>query len=305
MSECALKMAGVDKRYGRRKALDRLDLSVPRGSVCGLVGSNGAGKTTAMAVAAGLLRAERGTVDLLGCGPFRSLQHSGKVALLPQDTELPLQCRVNGLLAYYAELQGMARSEARRAVAEVVEWVHLVDRGSSTIRSLSHGMRRRVLIAQAFLGFPELVMLDEPLSGLDPKEVVNIRGLLQAHGGERTIVISSHNLHEIERVCDHVVFIENGRRVRQDTMAVVTGREHVITYRCGRGDVPLDAIRAQLPKVVLDCDRKQALTCRYTRDDGSVAHVNAVVLNCLLTAGVEILEVRQGSELEQAYMAQN
>lgn len=300
----ALEMAGVVKRYGRRNALDGLDLSIPRGSVCGLVGSNGAGKTTAMGVAVGLLRCGRGEVNLLGAGPFRTASHAGKVALLPQDTDLPLQCRVTEILVYYAELQGMSRPEARRAASEATEWVHLADRADSKISSLSHGMRRRLLIAQAFLGDPELVLLDEPLSGLDPKEVVNIRGLLRRHGNERTIVISSHNLHEIERVCDHVVFIEKGRRVRQDSMAVVTGQEHVLSYRCGRGGPPLDAIRGRLPSVVIETGDEGTFVCRYTEADGTAAAVNAAVLQCLLDARVEILEVRQGSELESAYLAQ-
>ena len=303
MNDSALRMVGLVKRFGRRRALDGLDLSIPRGAVCGLVGSNGAGKTTAMSVAAGLLPPDAGTVDVLGSGPFNPDCHAGRVALLPQDTELPSQSRVSQILVYYAELQGMSAAAARHAAAEVIDEVHLADRSNSTIHSLSHGMRRRVLIAQAFLGNPELVLLDEPLSGLDPKEVVNVRSLLQRHRGERTTVISSHNLHEVEVVCDYVAFIEDGKRVRQDAMSVVTGREHVLAYHIGGGQFPLEAIRVLLPNVVLEKEDGNSLLCRYTREDGTPADINAAILSCMLSAGVEILEVRLGGELETAYLA--
>jgi len=305
----ALELNKVVKHYGRRRALDGLSLRVPAGTVFGLVGSNGAGKTTTLAVAAGMLRRRAGEVNLLELGPFDPVKHAGRVALLPQDTQLPPQSRVRELLAYYAELQGMTPVQARACADEVVAWVHLSDRANSKIRALSHGMKRRVMIAQAFLGDPELVLLDEPLSGLDPREVVNIRNLLRQRRGRQTIVISSHNLHEIERVCDHVAFIEDGRTVRQDSMDAVTGRQHVLSYRLGEGALPIERIRRALPSAVLEVVEGepsggpgQVLVCRYSGTDGDAAAVNAVVLAVLLKAAVEIVEVRRGSELEQAYL---
>ena len=312
MSEFALELRGVTKYYGRRKALDGLDLAVPTGSVCGLVGSNGAGKTTTMAVATGMLRARDGTINVLGQGPFDPAVHTGRVALLPQDTELPRVARVRELLIFYAELQGMDRCRARACASEILEWVHLADRADSTIRSLSHGMRRRLMLAQAFLGEPELVLLDEPQSGLDPREVANVRSLLQERRGRQTILISSHNLHELERICDHVAFIENGRALRMDTMAAVTGREHVLQFRLGRGAVPVEELCRRLPAAVFEWpeaklqapDAEGTLLCRYAEADGSAAAINGAVLKALLDAGVEVLEVRRGSELEAAFLGQ-
>jgi ABC-2 type transport system ATP-binding protein len=307
----ALELNNVVKYYGRRRALDGLSLQVPTGTVFGLVGSNGAGKTTALTVSVGMLRRRSGSVDLLSLGPFDPVRHAGRVALLPQDTQLPPQSRVRELLVYYAELQGMTPARARSCADDVVEWVHLSDRADSQIRSLSHGMKRRVLIAQAFLGDPELILLDEPLSGLDPREVANIRNLLRQRRGRQTIVISSHNLHEIERVCDHVAFIENGRTVRQDSMDAVTGLRQILSYRLGEGALPLEQIRAALPSAVLEVaptdtvDRAaQSLVCRHAGTDGGAPAVNAAVLSALLDAGIDILEVRQGSELESAYLDQ-
>ena len=122
---CALEFKGVTKNYGSRRALDGLDLAVPRGAIFGLVGSNGAGKTTALAVSVGLLRRDAGTVSLLGEGAFDPERHAGRVTLLPQDSRLPLHARVEDLLWFYGRLQGLSEGTLRESIDEVLEWVHL------------------------------------------------------------------------------------------------------------------------------------------------------------------------------------
>ncbi len=306
----ALELVGVSKRYGRRWALARLDLTVPRGAVFGLVGSNGAGKTTCLTVAAGIIRPTGGKVDVLGNGAFSPQTHAGRVSLLPQDTDLPPVSRVGELLLYYAELQGIARAAAHQMVNEVLDWVHLSDRRDSAVRTLSHGMKRRVMIAQAFLGNPELILLDEPLSGLDPKEVVNIRNILCERRGHQTIVISSHNLHEIERICDHLAFIEKGRRIRQDSMANVTGKRQVVIIQVGPGTVPVDPLRQALPGVTVEVavarpgeEGGHRIAFRYGGGELEAPDVNARALPVLLEHGLGVVEINRGDELESAYLA--
>jgi len=302
--ETVLKFEGVKKRFGKCRALDGLDLSVPRGSAFGLVGSNGAGKTTSFSVAVGLERHNEGAIDILGEGLFNPGLHSGRVSVMPQDTQFAPYARVNELLALYAHLQGIKGSDIQRSVAEVLEWVHLSDRAGAQIRTLSHGMRRRVVIAQAFLGSPELVLLDEPMSGLDPREVVNMRKLLCSRPGHQTVVISSHNLHEIERICDHVAFIEKGRLVRQARMDEMTGRSHSLTFVLGATDrIDLVAIRKALPEYVFELDDGSVLVCRYSGEGAAVHMVNERVLSYLLSIKAEIHEVRKGSGLESVYIS--
>jgi ABC-2 type transport system ATP-binding protein len=154
--EYAIESTALVKRYGARRALDGLTLSVPRFAVLGLVGPNGAGKTTWMMSVAGLLHLHGGTMNLLGGGPFDPAVHSGRVTLLPQDSELPLESRPIDLLTHYGLLQGLTRREAERSASTMLQEVHLGDRLTATVRSLSHGMRKRVMIAQCFIGFPEL-----------------------------------------------------------------------------------------------------------------------------------------------------
>ena len=242
----ALETRGLVKRYGRRRVLDGFTLAVPRGAVLGLVGANGAGKTTWMMTVAGLLRPASGTIDILGNGPFDAAVHAGRFALLPQDSELPLEATPAGLFYRFGRLQGLSANEARRSAAEVLAAVNLADRAKSSIRSLSHGMRMRVRVAQCFLGKPELVLLDEPLNGLDPLEADRLRRFIRAHAGRQTIVVSSHNLHDVEQLCTHVAFVENGRVTRMDTLSELTrGRSLESVFLAQAEDAPQEASPAE------------------------------------------------------------
>jgi ABC-2 type transport system ATP-binding protein len=297
-----LVMEQVVKRYGRTRALDGLDLEVPAGSVFGLVGSNGAGKTTAMAVTVGLLHAAGGTINLLGEGPFHASRHAGRVTLLPQDSRFPPHARVRQLLCFYARLQGLGAAEIERNVDELLDWVHLQDRRHAAIRTLSHGMNRRVAIAQAFLGQPELVLLDEPLSGLDPREAARVREMIRLRRGRQTIVISSHILGDIEAVCDSVAFIERGRRIRQDTLDTIVRRSHRVTYTVARGPVPLEALRQALPDVVWEASPDGLeVTAAFTAPH-SAEELNALTVDLLVRAGAGVMEIRRGSDLESEYL---
>lgn len=300
----ALELLGVVKHYGRRRALDALDLEVPAGSIFGLVGSNGAGKTTSMAVTVGLLRTSAGTVNLLGEGPFQPERHRGRVSLLPQDSRLPLHARVGELLLFYGRLQGLTAQDAARGADSVLELVHLADRRDQAVRTLSHGMLRRLTIAQAFLGSPELVLLDEPLSGLDPREAARIRGLIEAMRGRQTIVISSHNLRELEALCDRVAFIEDGRLVRTGLMDKVVRRHHRLTYTIACGSMPMAELQAAAPGATFEADADgRNLTVVFDDAQTRTEEVNATVLPVLFKAGVGVLEIRRGSDLESEYLA--
>ena len=307
MSNAVLEFRGVVKRYGRRTALDGLDLAVERGVILGLVGSNGAGKTTALLAAAGLIRPTRGEIRVFGNGAFDPARQAGRLSLVPQDSDLPRHATVRSLLHFYGRLQGLTAREAEGAALAMLERCHLADRAGSTIRALSHGMRKRVMLAQALIGEPELVLLDEPMSGLDPVEVANVRGILTDRRGRQTIVMSSHVLTEVERMCDRVAFIERGSCQRQDSVAELLGRLQVLRYVLGAGAVPVEDLRALLPDAdfaapdALATDRERVLVCRFG-DGRPVEEINALVLECLLRRGVGVREIRRGGELEDAYL---
>ncbi len=294
----ALRLTGVKKAYGRNQALAGLDLEIPKGVVCGLVGPNGAGKTTTFGVVGGVLEPDEGSVDLLGLGPFDPALHGGRVTLLPQDCELNPHTSVGDLLVFYGRLQGMSRDRARKEAERCLDLVDLGERRQHGIKQLSHGMRRRVAVAQALLGEPELVLLDEPTSGLDPDQVVRLRDVFRAQRGQRTLIISSHILSELEAACDFVVMMELGRRVLQGSMEEVTRVGHRVTY-VHRGELDLGALRGALPDLSVELD---GVLVVQGPPGVEVGAINRAVLPWLLAHDVEVLEVRRGQSLEQRWL---
>ena len=298
----ALATRDLVKRYGRRRALDGFSLSVPRGAMMGMVGANGAGKTTWMMAVAGFLRLSAGDIDLLGRGPFDAAVHSGRFAILPQDSELPLEARPADLLYRYARMQGFSQEAARRSAAGMLAAVNLSDRARSSVRSLSHGMRIRVRLAQCFLGSPELVLLDEPLNGLDPVEADRIRRFLRARRGRQTIVVSSHNLHDIETLCTHVAFVEKGRVARTATLEAITGETGRVACTLAAEPKDMDALAAAVPGATFAwTEETRTLVCTFDDSAIDAGAVNRKLLPALL-AQTDVLSVTCGLSLEQAFL---
>ncbi len=297
MSRFALRLAGVRKRYGKTVALDGLTLDVPRGSVMGLVGPNGAGKTTTFGIVSGAVRPDAGTVDVLGTGPFDPDRHAGRVTVLPQDCELNPHSSCQEILTFYARLQGL-RDPAREA-KRVLEVVRLTDRARSRVRQLSHGMKRRLAVAQALLGDPELVLLDEPTGGLDPHLVVEMRDVLREQRGARTLVVSSHILSDLEATCDHVAFIEAGRVTKSGPTDELMGRAGLVSVRLA-APVALEAVAEVLEGRAPRVEGEWLTYALLEGEDAPDAH--AALIPKLVAAGARVVELRLGRSLEAAYL---
>lgn len=300
MSRFALRLKGVIKRYGKTRALDGLTLDVPSGALMGLVGPNGAGKTTTFGVVSGAVRADAGQVDVLGQGAFDPVRHAGRLTVLPQDCALNPSSSARQILSFHARLQGLTLQAATREADRVLDLVHLADRAGARVGQLSHGMKRRLAVAQALLGDPELVLLDEPTGGLDPHLVVAMREILSAQRGLRTVVVSSHILADLEATCDHVAFLEDGRCTRSGPVAEVTRRGALVRVQLAE-PMALAAFEAVLagrePSIEGD-------VLRYQLHEGEdPAEVQRALLPQLLDAGAAILEIRLGESLEAAYMS--
>ena len=288
------------KRYGRRHALDGFTLAVPALSVTGLVGRNGAGKTTWMMTVAGFVVPTSGEINILGRGPFDAAIHSGRLSILPQDSELPLDGRPRELLIRYARLQGLSRSAAVKASETLLEAFNLTDHAKKPIRALSHGMRKRVMVAQAFIGDPDVVLLDEPLSGLDPVEADRMRAFIRSRRGKETIVISSHQLDDIQKLCTHVAFVSDGKVDRIDTLAAITSRSGRIVYGLRRRPDDLAALEQCVAGLAVTWQEdRMELTAEF---DAALPpeEVNAKLLPALIPFG--LVSVFPGRTLEQAYL---
>ena len=289
----AIVTRNLVKRYGRARALDGFTLAVPFGATLGLVGRNGAGKTTWMMTVAGLVRPDEGQIDLLRRGPFDAGRHAGLVTILPQDSELPLEASPRELLVRYARLQGLSAAAAETDA--LLAAFNLTDKARRPVRTLSHGMRKRVMIAQAFIGRPQVVLLDEPLSGLDPEEAARMRRYFRTWRGRATLVVSSHHLDDVERLCSHVAFVASGRVERMETLASLTAGFGRVVYRLARRPDGLDE-----PGVTFAWDDERGELTADAPSAVSVEELNARLLPRLVPFGV--MAVSPGRSLEEVYL---
>jgi ABC-type multidrug transport system ATPase subunit len=200
----------LSKQYGNKLALDAVSLTLTQGAPIALVGPNGAGKTTLFSLLCGYIQPTNGSISILGHKPgSKALQ--GLLSALPQDAALDPNFSIVSQLQFFAQLQGMTTKAAKLEALRVLALVDLTDSAEAKPKSLSHGMSKRVSIAQALMGSPKIVLLDEPTAGLDPANAKKIRQIVKDLSGNTTFVISSHNLDELEKLCDQVVYLEHGK----------------------------------------------------------------------------------------------
>ena len=202
----------LTKRYGKRLAVDDVSLTIARGEVMGLLGPNGSGKTTLLRVLAGYLHPTAGTARIADIDVVAdSLRARRRVGYVPEDAPLYPGMTAREFLTFMGRLKGLGAAAASAAVDATAERLGLSAVGGVQIGKLSHGYRQRVAIAQALLADPDLLILDEPTNGLDPRQMIEVRGLIRSLAGERTILVTSHILTEIEKVADRVAILLAGR----------------------------------------------------------------------------------------------
>ena len=211
-----IEVQRLTKHYGPITAIRDVSFSVAPGEIVGFLGPNGAGKSTTMRILACFMPASSGTAQVAGHDVFReSLEVRRRIGYLPESVPLYGDLRVAPYLDFVAEVKGVGRAERRRRVAEVMERCLITDVQHRLIGRLSKGYRQRVGLAQAILGDPEVLILDEPTLGLDPKQITEIRSLIKSFAGRHTVILSTHILPEVSMVCGGVVIINKGSIVAQ------------------------------------------------------------------------------------------
>jgi ABC-2 type transport system ATP-binding protein len=227
-----LQVRGVSKTYGQIRALTDIDLEVPAGGIFGIVGPNGAGKTTLFSILCGFLGADKG--EVIVAGNVVRPNHpppGGMLTILPQDARFLPSVPLGKQLRFYAELTGLDRRAAETEVRRVLEMVGLPEVYGRLGSTLSHGMYKRVGIAQAFIGSPRVIILDEPTAGLDPHAAREIHHQLRSITSSQTVIVSSHNLSEIEDLCNAVAILKQGRVARVSTMESLLSQATEVSFR--------------------------------------------------------------------------
>jgi ABC-2 type transport system ATP-binding protein len=208
----------LTKHYGPVTAIQDVSFSVEKGRIVGFLGPNGAGKSTTMKILSCFMPATSGTARVAGYDVFsQSLEVRRRIGYLPENAPLYADLSVAAYLDFVAEIKGVGRGARRGRVADVMERCFVSDMQNRLIGKLSKGYRQRVGLAQALLGDPEVLILDEPTIGLDPKQISEIRALIRSLAGQHTVILSTHILPEVSMVCDGVIIINRGRIVAQGT----------------------------------------------------------------------------------------
>lgn len=213
-----IEVRNLVKKYGNHLAVDHLNFTVESGQIYGFLGPNGAGKSTTMNIMTGYLGATEGEVLINGHNILDEPEAAKHfIGYLPEMPPLYVDMKVREYLTFVAELKKIPKAQREEQIDKVIHMVQLDDVEERLIRNLSKGYKQRVGLAQAILGFPEIIILDEPTVGLDPKQIIEIRQLIRELAKEHTVILSSHILAEIQEVCDYIMIISKGHLVASDT----------------------------------------------------------------------------------------
>ena len=213
-----IEVKNLVKRYGDHIAVDHLSFHVDKGQIYGFLGPNGAGKSTTMNIMTGYIASTEGEVLIDGHNILEEPEKAKKcIGYLPEQPPLYFDMTVGEYLKFAADLKKIPKNERKDQVEDVMEMVGITQMKDRLIKNLSKGYKQRVGLAQAILGYPDIIILDEPTVGLDPKQIIEIRSLIKKLSEKHTIILSSHILSEISAVCDYVMIINHGKLVASDT----------------------------------------------------------------------------------------
>jgi ABC-2 type transport system ATP-binding protein len=216
--ETLIEVKNLVKKYGNHLAVDHLNFTIEEGHIYGFLGPNGAGKSTTMNIMTGYLGATEGEVLINGHDILKEPEEAKKqIGYLPELPPLYMDMTVREYMEFAAELKKIPKAKRAESIDDVEKLVKIKDVEKRLIKNLSKGYRQRVGLAQAVLGFPEIIILDEPSVGLDPKQIIEIRELIRKLAKKHTVILSSHILAEVREVCDYIMIISKGKLVASDT----------------------------------------------------------------------------------------
>lgn len=287
----ALKITGLKKKYGKKVALKSLNITVPKNTVYGFVGENGAGKTTTFSILGGFLSADEGKFEL-----------NGKMGMLPQDARFAVGRKIGEQLSFLAHLIGVPGKEVEKEVRRVLKIVELEDQFKLPVHKCSHGMYKRVGIAQALLGDPEILLFDEPTAGLDPRHAYDVRRLIKSLNANKTVVISSHDLSEIAQMCDYVAIIHQGEMRFEGPVSTLTQQDSAVNLKLSKKPDIKALEKLKEVKSVGWIEGKKVCHIEYNGEQLSLEQVNETLIKRLLKEKIGIRSITPGKSLEGEFL---
>lgn len=305
-----IEVSGLTKYYGDKMGVENVSFTINKGEVVGLLGPNGAGKSTIMKMLTGYLMPTAGSITIDGIDAIdKPKEAAAKIGFMPEIPPLYMDMVVEEYLTFASEIKGVKKSERKAMVAKVMETASVVNVKDRIIKNLSKGYRQRVGLAQALVGMPEILILDEPTVGLDPKQIAEFRTLLSELSKNHTIILSSHILSEINMVCEKIIIINRGRIVAEDTTVHletegIKGDEFMLRLRANEKQALSVVAAVKGVKSVESCpdavaDTKCCCLIVTGEDDETRVRLNTA----LYKAEMPIMElVNRRMTLEQAFL---
>jgi ABC-2 type transport system ATP-binding protein len=298
----------LTKYFGLLAAIDDVTFRVEKGEILGFLGPNGAGKSTTMRILAGFFPATEGRARVAGYDVFEEpLEAKRRVGYLPESPPLYTEMTVDSYLRFVARVKAVKSSDLKTRMEYVKERCGLVHEGKRLIKHLSKGYRQRVGLAQALIHNPEVLILDEPTIGLDPKQIIEVRELIKSLGGDHTVILSTHILPEVSMTCERVIIINNGRIVAVDTPQNLTnqlsGGQRIEVEVSGPLE-GLERVLQRLPQVRLS-KPPQAVdgNHRLSLESEGSQEIRHLVARSLIESGFEVYQLqREGMTLEEVFL---
>lgn len=256
----AIEVENLSKFYGPARGIENVSFSVKKGEIMGFLGPNGSGKTTTMRILTCFFPPNSGTARICGSDILKdSFSVREKIGYLPENVPLYMDMPVFSYLNFFAEIKGVPSRMKKKKVDEVIQRCELQSVSHRLIRKLSKGFKQRVGIAQALLNDPEVLILDEPTVGLDPKQIIDIRSLIKGLGGSQTVILSTHILPEVSMTCDRVIIMHQGKLVAVDTPSNLTKKLQQTPKIMLKADGPVSDITLTLSSLpgITAVDRKE------------------------------------------------
>lgn len=304
-----IEISHLTKRYADQTAVDDLTLQIESGKIYGFLGPNGAGKSTTMNMITGYIAATEGTVKINGFDIFKQPEQARKcVGYLPEQPPLYMDMTVAEYLKFAANLKKIPKEKKRQYIEEAMELTKITDMKNRLIRNLSKGYRQRVGFAQAVLGYPEVIILDEPTVGLDPQQMIEIRSLIRSLGKRHTVILSSHILSEVKEVCEHIFIISKGRLAASDTtqnlIEKMSGEQELRLLVKGEKDAVSQILSQTKGVAGMSVQQDSEKGClNITLQAEKDRDIREHVFFAFAQAGIPILEMTAaGKSLEQVFL---
>lgn len=304
-----IEVRNLTKKYGDHFAIQDISFSLEKGKIYGLLGPNGAGKSTTMNIMTGYIAATSGEVIIEGHDIFKEAEEAKKhIGYLPEIPPLYMDMTVWEYLFTVVDLKGVPKSERKSMIGDVMEKVMITNMKDRLIKNLSKGYKQRVGIAQTLIGNPDIIILDEPTVGLDPKQIIEIRTLIKRLGEDHTVLISSHILSEIGAVCDHVVIINKGHLVVSDSTEnlekLFKGQDILCLSAQGELEKIQNILREFPALSIADMkEAEEAETYRFQLKVQDQADYRKQLFFRFAEAGIPLLEIsRAGMSLEDIFL---